>query len=174
MATRRFLSAFKKVAYAALVVRARDYVSARVGRNGPTGGVDFRWLSLLSDVPKRQVNGIARFAALRWAFSEDDDDTLWLRVTHGTQGTDCCCKCGVDTRTYPWGLGYKPLCEECISTCKITPDNALAWCVTVPPALRRALPHCFREEEGCEPPAVNALEVEPCVACGSGDNSIGH
>ena len=77
------------------------------------GGVSWAWLTSLATVPKLAVNGVARFAVLRWAVNEDDDECLRLRLAGSLQAEQPCQLCGVRTRLYPLGLNFAPACEKC-------------------------------------------------------------
>ena len=77
------------------------------------GGVSWAWLTSLATVPKLAVNGVARFAVLRWAVNEDDDECLRLRLAGSLQAEQPCHLCGVRTRLYPLGLNFAPACEKC-------------------------------------------------------------
>ena len=52
---------------------ARTYVATRITQTGWPGAISFPWVERLAKAPKRLVNGIARYALLRWALGEDDD-----------------------------------------------------------------------------------------------------
>ena len=67
----------------------------------------------LATVPKLAVNGVARFAVLRWAVHEDDDECLQLRLAGSLQAEQPCQLCGVPTRLYPLGLNFALACEKC-------------------------------------------------------------
>ena len=45
-------------------------------------------------MPKLAVNGVARFAVLRWAVNEDDDECLRLRLAGSLQAEQRCQLCG--------------------------------------------------------------------------------
>ena len=64
-------------------------------------------------MPKLAVNGVARFAVLRWAVNEDDDECLRLRLAGSLQAEQPCQLCGIPTRLYPLGLNFAPACERC-------------------------------------------------------------
>ena len=75
--------------------------------------VSWKWLTSLAAVPKLAVHGVARFAVLRWAVNEDDDECLRLRLAGSLQAEQPCQLCGVRTRLYPLGLNFAPACEKC-------------------------------------------------------------
>ena len=64
-------------------------------------------------MPKLAVNGVARFAVLRWAVHEDDDECLQLRLAGSLQAEQSCQLCGIPTGLYPLGLNFAPACEKC-------------------------------------------------------------
>jgi hypothetical protein len=74
------------------------YLESRVSLQLLPGGVSWKWLNKLVTVPKLAVNGVARFAVLRWAVNEDDDECLRLRITGSLQAEQPCVLCGTRTR----------------------------------------------------------------------------
>lgn len=54
------------------------------------GAVSWAWLAKLVTMPRLSINGVARFAVLRWAGL-----------------------CGTVTGLYPLGLNFAPACEKC-------------------------------------------------------------
>ena len=106
---------------------AINYVATRMTQTGWPGTIPFSWIEKIAKAPKRLVNGIARFALLRWAFGEDDDLGLFLRIHTGHQGTRGCSQCSHSTRTYPSGVHSQPLCEICIATLQLTPFSIFSF-----------------------------------------------
>ena len=94
-------------------MHALQYLQSRVSLQLLPGGVSWAWLTHLATVPKLAVNGVARFAVLRWAVNEDDDECLRLRLAGSLQAEQPCQLCGVHTRLYPLGLNFAPACERC-------------------------------------------------------------
>ena len=76
----QFLRQLKLSLYEAIQVHALQYLQSRVSSQLLPGGVSWAWLTHLATVPKLAVNGVARFAVLRWAVNEDDDECLRLRL----------------------------------------------------------------------------------------------
>ena len=74
----QFLRQLKLTLYQAIQVHALQYLQSRVSLQLLPGGVSWAWLTRLATVPKLAVNGVARFAVLRWAVNEDDDECLRL------------------------------------------------------------------------------------------------
>ena len=109
----QFLRQLKLSLYEAIQVHALQYLQSRVSSQLLPGGVSWAWLTHLATVPKLAVNGVARFAVLRWAVNEDDDECLRLRLAGSLQAEQPCQLCGVPTRLYPLGLNFAPACEKC-------------------------------------------------------------
>ena len=162
---------------------AEDYIRERIMHSW-VGGVSFEWARSLSKIPKKRIHGVARFAVLRWAFHEDDDLGLKIRIQQKKSSLNqSCAVCSTHSRTYPFGFSFKPLCEACIrrdelSACKVS--SALFQQLNTP---------CLQDKfgifvEDCE--AVCSLpckvrstlfltnDVPCCIACGQGDNSVAH
>ena len=148
------------------------------------GGVSFPWLQALAVLPKCFAHEVARFALLRWALGEDDDIGLTIRIQYGRSLP--CCLCGAPARSYPVGLQYEPYCEACIATqgincfslssmdmVNVSPGQhgyshaaALPWSRVVV----RRVPRGGDDAQD----AGFFSGLAPCIACGQGDNSIGH
>ena len=109
----QFLRQLKLSLYEAIQVHALQYLQSRVSLQLLPGGVSWVWLTHLVTVPKLAVNGVARFAVLRWAANEDDDECLRLRLAGSLQAEQPCQLCGIPTRLYPLGLNFAPACERC-------------------------------------------------------------
>ena len=109
----QFLRQLKLNLYQAIQVHALQYLQSRVSLQLLPGGVSWAWLTSLATVPKLAVNGVARFAVLRWAVNEDDDECLRLRLAGSLQAEQPCQLCGVRARLYPLGLNFAPACEKC-------------------------------------------------------------
>ena len=109
----QFLRQLKLNLYQAIQEQALRYLQSRVSLQLLPGGVSWAWLTSLAAVPKLAVNGVARFAVLRWAVNEDDDECLRLRLAGSLQAEQPCQLCGVRTRLYPLGLRFAPACEKC-------------------------------------------------------------
>ena len=172
-----FLLQLKKALYEAIQVHALRYLHTKVNRQLLPGGVSWTWVTKLASLPKLAVNGIARFAVLRWAVNEDDDECLRLRVQGNLQAERPCLICAVHTRLYPMGLQFHPMCEKCCHDCNVnatTIGSEQRW--GLPPASR-----WFQVADAVQGiSSANAdwttldRHLPPCVACGLGDNSTQH
>ena len=90
----QFLRQLKLSLYEAIQVHALQYLQSRVSLQLLPGGVSWAWLTHLATMPKLAVNGVARFAVLRWAVNEDDDECLRLRLAGSLQAEQRCQLCG--------------------------------------------------------------------------------
>ena len=173
----QFLRQLKLALYQAVQEHALQYLESRVSAQLLPGGVSWKWLTSLAAVPKLAVHGVARFAVLRWAVNEDDDECLRLRLAGSLQAEQPCQLCGVRTRLYPLGLNFAPACEKC---CHDHDINA----TTLHSAARWNIP-----DTSCWQPIAESVRgsivvpdswtdynrhLSPCVACGQGDNSSQH
>ena len=173
----QFLRQLKLSLYEAIQVHALQYLQSRVSLQLLPGGVSWAWLTHLATVPKLAVNGVARFAVLRWAVNEDDDECLRLRLAGSLQAEQPCQLCGIHTRLYPLGLNFAPACERC---CHDHDINA----TTLYSSERWGIPatspwHAIAEStRGSFPVPASwrdrARNLAPCVACRHGDNSSQH
>ena len=128
-------------------------------------------------MPKLAVHGVARFAVLRWAVNEDDDECLRLRLAGSLQAEQPCQLCGVRTRLYPLGLNFAPACEKCCHDHNInatTLHSAARWDIPntshwhpIADSVRGSfvVPDSWIDRN---------RHLPPCVACGHGDNSSQH
>ena len=172
-----FLQQLKKTLYEAIQAHALRYLHAKVNRQLLPGGVSWIWVTKLASLPKLAVNGIARFAVLRWAVNEDDDECLRLRMQGNLQAERPCLICAVHTRLYPMGLQFTPMCEKCCHDQNVnatTIGGEQRW--GFPPTSR-----WFQIADAIQGvSSVNSdwttldRHVPPCVACGLGDNSTQH
>ena len=127
------------------------------------------------------INGITRYALLRWSLGEDDDICLSLRVQGQLRRMQPCCLCLELCKVYPFGFQFYPLCDLC---CVAHGVNAFSL-------NHSALVELSRHDTLHALLAVLAPYVTPtnfdsfvlplynrrhdtCVACGCGDNSIAH
>ena len=141
---------------------ASQYIRNKILTSGWTGGIGWRWLSDAREANKRWIPGFTRFALLRWAVNEDDDE--WL-ARRGQSRQKQCAHCTNQARAYPFGGHQVAICETCINSKQM---NAL----TSP----------TRDSPPDNPLRVGTLDyqIDPgqdwecCVACGHGDNTIGH
>ena len=158
-------------------MHALQYLQSRVSLQLLPGGVSWAWLTHLATVPKLAVNGVARFAVLRWAVNEDDDECLRLRLAGSLQAEQPCQLCGIPTRLYPLGLNFAPACEKC---CHDHDINATTLYSGERWGIPTASPwHAIAESArgSFHIPASwrdRARDLAPCVACGHGDNSSQH
>ena len=174
----------KRQLLSAIEPYAVSYICSRVEGTGWPGGVSFSWLQALSALPKCFAHGVVRFALLRWALGEDDDLGLAIRIQYGR--TLPCCLCGTPARSYPAGLQCEPFCEACIAdqgiTCfslssmhavNMSPcQHGYSQAVALPwsPVALSGVPRVGGDTQD----ANFFSSLAPCVACGQGDNSIGH
>ena len=173
----QFLRQLKISLYQAIQVHALQYLQSRVSLQLLPGGVSWAWLTNLASVPKLAVHGVARFAVLRWAVNEDDDECLRLRLIGSLQAEQPCQLCGVHTRLYPLGLNFAPACEKCCHDNNINATTLYSnerWGVpatshwhTTAESIRGSfsVPASWRDQ---------GRNLSPCVACGRGDNSSQH
>lgn len=184
-AIRKLLTQLKHVMLRTIEPLAISYVASRMTQTGWPGTIPFDLVDKIAKAPKRLVNGIARFALLRWALGEDDDLGLVLRVRTGHQGTRQCFRCSCSTRTYPCGLSSHPLCEICIAASQLTPFSIFSFEDLDLPTHSYAY-HTIRNWPWCAPhhqmrmpplpeeEVLQDIQEDRCVACGKGNNSIGH
>ena len=154
--------AVKKCILEHMMQLASQYIRNKVLISGWTGGIGWKWLSEAREANKRWIPGVTRFALLRWAVNEDDDE--WL-ARRGQSRRKRCTHCTNQARAYPFGGHHVAICETCISTKQIT-----------------ALTIYERGSPPENPLGIGTLDYqtdqgqawECCVACGQGDNTIGH
>ena len=173
----QFLKQLKISLYQTLLTHALQYLKSRVSEQILPGGVSWAWLIKLSTIPNLAIHGVARFAVLRWAVNEDDDECLRLRVNGSLQAERPCALCGTHTRLYPLGLQAAPACEKC---CHEHGINA----TTLPgPKIRdvpQSSPWYRLANQTCRSYNVPAAwptdlrDLPPCIACGNGGNSAHH
>ena len=154
--------AVKKCIIEHMTQLASQYIRNKVLTSGWTGGIGWKWLSDAREANKRWIPGVTRFALLRWAVNEDDDE--WL-ARRGQSRQKRCAHCTNQARAYPFGGHQVAICETCIiskqmnaltiSTRDSPPDNPL-----------RIGTLDYQIDQG--------QDWECCVACGHGDNTIGH
>ena len=184
-AIKKLLTQLKYVMLRTIEPLAINYVATRMTQPGWPGTIPFSWIDQIAKAPKRLVNGIARFALLRWAFGEDDDLGLYLRIHTGHQGTRGCFQCSHSTRTYPSGVHSQPICEICVATLRLTPFSIFSFeDLGLHPQMHgyrtiQQWPWCPQHQQFCLPQLPEGelpteIMNERCVACGKGDNSIGH
>lgn len=129
-------------------------------------GINFlrgwKWLSEARETSKRWIPGITRFALLRWAVNEDDDE--WL-ARRGQSRQKKCALCANQGRSYPLGGFHTAICETCIATKQLT-----AFTVNIRGG---PLDHLQRNVPADEK-SERQEDWENCVACNQGDNTIGH
>ena len=141
---------------------ASQYIRNKVLTSGWTGGIGWKWLSEAREANKRWIAGVTRFALLRWAVNEDDDE--WL-ARRGQSRQKRCFHCTNQGRAYPFGGHQVAICETCISIKQLT-----AFTLRIrdsPPNNPQRI-----DTNGEQTDLEEAWES--CVACGHGDNTIGH
>ena len=137
--------------------QARHYLHDRVATSGWPGGISSQWLDILALLSERWVGNIARFAVLRWAVNEEDDEWLQLRSQQGTTRQVPCATCGNLSCAFPLGGQTWAQCEGCIA---IRGFHALNLpCHSVPTL--------------DVPEVLLPGSQQKCVACHQGDNT-GH
>ena len=94
-----------------------QYIRNKVLTSGWTGGIGWKWLSEARETNKRWIPGVTRFALLRWAVNEDDDE--WL-ARRGQSRQKRCIHCTNQGRAYPFGGHQVAICETCICIKQIT------------------------------------------------------
>ena len=173
----QFLKQLKISLYQTLLTHALQYLKARVSEQILPGGVSWAWLNKLSTIPKMAIHGVARFAVLRWAVNEDDDECLRLRVTGSLQAERPCALCGTRTQLYPLGLQAAPACEKCCHEQDINATTLPGPRISEIPV---SSPWSKLSNLTCRSYSVPAAwplhlrDLPPCIACGNGDNSAHH
>ena len=156
------INAVKKCILDTMMQLASQYVRNKILTAGWTGGIGWTWLSGARETSKRWIPSITRFALLRWAVNEDDDE--WL-ARRGQSRQKKCTLCANQGRSYPLGGFHNAICETCIATKQLT-----AFTIDTRGGL---LDHLQRNVPVDE--ESNRQEVwDNCVACAKGDNTIGH
>ena len=176
------LSRLKQTIFQGMLIAAKNQLKRKIAEEGWSKGVTWEWVELTSTLKKKWCNGVARFTVLRWAVNQDDDIWLATRGTrHGQQGSHCSSK----GDSFPSGYTVAPMCEQCIHTHRITPvthcpfgTDLLRACqlhfhgshapgVLSPSVSNGSTSMSQFQVVGCRPDGV-------CLACGCGDNTIGH
>lgn len=173
----QFLRQLKQVLYQAIQTHALSYLHSRVNLQLLPGGVSWSWLLKLAAAPKLAVNGIARFAVLRWAVNEDDDECLRLRTQGNLKAEQPCHLCGVCTRLYPLGLNFAPACEKCCHDNDINATTLYGsnmWTIS-PTSPWYPIAEAIQGRYSIPPDWDDTRRhLSPCVACGQGDKSSQH
>ena len=173
----QFLRQLKLTLYQTIQEQALQYLESRVNLQLLPGGVSWKWLTSLATVPKLAVHGVARFAVLRWAMNEDDDECLRLRMAGSLQAEQPCQLCGVRTRLYPLGLNFAPACEKCCHDHNInatTLHSATRWDIPDTSHWRSIADSVRGSFTVPDTWSDRNRNLPPCVACGHGDNSSQH
>ena len=121
-------------------------------------GISTQWLDTMALLSERWVGNIARYAVLRWAVNEEDDEWLHLRSQHHISRQVPCATCGILSCSFPLGGKEWAQCERCIARGDFHALN-LPHHTLRPPVLHDA---------------QSQLECGTCVACHQGDNTVGH
>ena len=125
---------------------------------------------------------MAKYTILRWAVNQDDD--IWL-TKRGTRHGQRCSHCSSQGDTFPAGHTGPPICERCIQAHRITPAK---YCPFGEDLLQACHMHFHTKQVSEGPQATDNREPDAmsqfqqaqnrpagsCVACGCGDNTIGH
>lgn len=110
---------------------------------------------------------MAGFTLLRWATNKDDDEWLARRGTSRLRDCTCCSNRG---RAYPWGGFEIVVCEVCISTKSLHAVSIRNLASPSGPQNNQELGQPIVHGTVASTPSPHA----PCVACGAGDNTVGH
>ena len=160
----------KKVILTGMVREAKSRLLIKIENEGWKGGIDHVWVDLVAGAPKRQCGGIARYTLLRWAVNQDDD--VWLSM-RGTRHRQKCAHCGLLNSSFPYGYYSPPWCERCIQNRQLSVWTIVRW--------SRPLLDAYTSNQAYDKIQEwqRAFEVVPvsdmaCLACGCGDNTIGH
>ena len=154
--------AVKKCILEHMTQLASQYIRNKVLTSGWTGGIGWKWLSEAREANKRWIPGVTRFALLRWAVNEDDDE--WL-ARRGQSRQKRCIHCTNQGRAYPFGGHQVAICETCIGIKQITAFTLY---------MRDSPPNNPQRIETMGDQTEQGEAWESCVACGHGDNTIGH
>ena len=173
----RFLQQLKLSLYQAIQEHALTYLRSRVSLQLLPGGVSWSWLTTLASLPKSAANGVARYAVLRWAVNEDDDECLRLRTQGDLHAEQPCQWCAAPARLYPLGLNCSPACEQCCSEYRInatTLHNHDLWGIPPTSHWHPLISSVVRHHHIPGEWTCSDRNLPPCVACGLGDNSAHH
>ena len=154
--------AVKKCIIEHMTQLASQYIRNKVLTSGWTGGIGWKWLSEAREANKRWIPGVTRFALLRWAVNEDDDE--WL-ARRGQSRQKRCIHCTNQGRAYPFGGHHEAICETCIGIKQLTAFTL---------RMRDSPPNNPQRIETMGDQTEQEEAWERCVACGHGDNTIGH
>ena len=177
----RFLKRLESCFYDQLSQFSIQYLHDRTREAEWPGGITWDWIFDVATIPKKLINGITRYALLRWSLGEDDDICLALRVQGLLRRMQPCCLCLDLCKVYPFGFQFYPLCDLC---CVAHGVNAFSLNhSTVVELSRQETFHAFltmmvpdvtpTNRDSFVLPLYNRTH-DTCVACGCGDNSIAH
>ena len=176
------LCRLKSTIYAGMALAAKTRLRKKILEEGWSRGITPEWIEITSSLKKRWCNGVARYTILRWAVNQDDD--VWL-ANRGTRHSQQCLQCSSKGDSFPGGHTVSPLCERCIQTQHVTPVNNCPF----GDALLQTCYDYFHShgastESALTPNPTNdgmsqfrVVQSHPqnaCIACGCGDNTIGH
>ena len=176
------LSRLKHTVFQGMTLAARSRVKRKIIEEGWSRGITPEWIELTSSLKKKWCNGVARYTILRWAVNQDDD--IWL-TKRGARHGQRCSHCSSKGDTFPAGHTGPPICERCIQAHRITPAK---YCPFGEDLLQACHMHFHTQQVSEGPQATNNREADAmsrfqqaqnrpagsCVACGCGDNTIGH
>ena len=165
-----------------MTIAARGRVKRKIIEEGWSRGITPEWVELTSSLKKKWCNGVAKYTILRWAVNQDDD--IWL-TKRGTRHGQRCSQCSPKGDSFPAGHTGLPLCERCIQAHQITPAK---YCPFGEDLLQACHTHFHTSQVSDGPQAtenqesnamsqfqqVQSRPAGSCVACGCGDNTIGH
>ena len=162
-----------------MTIAARSCLKRKIVEEGWSRGITPEWVEITSSLKKKWCNGVARYTILRWAVTQDDD--IWL-ARRGTRHIQRCSQCSSKGDSFPAG---HTMCERCIQAHQITPAR---YCPFGEDLLQACHMHFHTGRLSVEVPAVEdprnngmyqfqevrSRPAGACVACGCGDNTIGH
>ena len=176
------LSRLKHTIFQGMTIAARSRVKRKIIEEGWSRGITPEWVELTSSLKKKWCNGVAKYTILRWAVNQDDD--IWL-TKRGTRHGQRCSHCSSQGDSFPAGHTGLPICERCIQAHRITPAK---YCPFGEDLLQACHTHFHTRQVSEGPQATENQESNAmsqfqqarsrpagsCVACGCGDNTIGH
>ena len=176
------LNRLKCAIYQGMTIAAKSCLKRKIIEEGWSRGITPEWVEITSSLKKSWCNGVARYTILRWAVNQDDD--VWL-ARRGTRHSQQCSLCSSKGDSFPAGHTAAPMCERCIQVQQVTP-------VSNCPFGEALLQACHEYFHTSTAPSGSSSTADPrcngmrqfqealsrpsgaCVACGCGDNTIGH
>ena len=165
-----------------MALAAKTRLRKKILEEGWSRGITPEWIEITSSLKKRWCNGVARYTILRWAVNQDDD--VWL-ANRGTRHSQQCSQCSSKGDSFPGGHTVSPWCERCIQAQQVTPvkncpfgDALLQTCynyfhINGASTGSASTPNLSSDEMG-QFRVIQSHPPNACIACGCGDNTIGH